>query len=47
MVGDYMPDEVLGKIKEMINFKKFGDTKTLIETDDNCQVILFLKVLRY
>ena len=32
MIDDYMPDKVLDKIKEIIGFKKFDDTKILIET---------------
>ena len=34
MVGDYMLDKVLVKIKEIIGIKKFDDTKILIDKDD-------------
>ena len=34
MVGDYMLDKVLDKIKMIIGIKKFDDTKILIEADD-------------
>ena len=34
MVGDYMLDKVLDKIKMIIGIKKFEDTKILIEADD-------------
>ena len=34
MVGDYMLDKVLVKIKEIIGVKKFDDTKILIDKDD-------------
>ena len=34
MVDDYMPEKVLHKIKEVIGIKKFGNIKTLKDTDD-------------
>ena len=35
IVDDYMLDKVLDKIKMIIGFEKFDDTKILIETGDN------------
>lgn len=34
MIGNYVLDEKLDKIKEIIDMEKFDDTKILIETDD-------------
>ena len=34
MVDEYMVDEVLHKIKEIISIEKLGDTKILINADD-------------
>ena len=34
MIGDHMLDGVLDKIKVIIDIKKFGETKILIDTDD-------------
>lgn len=34
MIGNDVLDEVLDKIKEIIDIEKFDDTKTLVETDD-------------
>ena len=34
MVHDYLLDQVLDKIKEVIGIENFGGTKILIETDD-------------
>ena len=36
MVGDYMLDKALKKVKE-INTEKFDNTKVLIDTDDKLQ----------
>ena len=33
-VDDYVLDKVLDKIKEIIDIKKFDDTKIFIDTDD-------------
>ena len=34
MVGDYMIDKILEKIKEIIGVEKFNNTKILIDRDD-------------
>ena len=34
MVGDYMLDKLLDKIKEIICIEKFDNTKILVDTDD-------------
>ena len=34
MVGDYMLDKILEKIKEIIGVEKFNNTKILIDRDD-------------
>ena len=34
VIGDHMLDGVLDKIKVIIDIKKFGETKILIDTDD-------------
>ena len=34
MINDFVLDKVLGKIKEIISVKKFGNTEILIDTDD-------------
>ena len=45
MVDNYMLDEVLDKIKETSSIEKLADTKICIDTDDNCEMMLFLKKL--
>ena len=45
MVDDYILDKIFDKNKEIIVIKKSDDTKILVETDDNCQMILLLKNL--
>ena len=39
MLGNYMLDAVLDKIKETIGIKKVDDTKNLIDTDDKLLVL--------
>ena len=34
MINDFVLDKVLGKIKEIISVKTFGNTEILIDTDD-------------
>ena len=45
MVDDYILDKIFDTNKEIIVIKKSDDTKILVETDDNCQMILLLKNL--
>ena len=43
MADDYMLDNVLGKIKDIISILKFGDTKILIDTDNKLPGDITLK----
>ena len=50
VVGDYMLDVVLDKIKQIISIEKFDNTKILIDTDDNfCHYFekIYLKNMLY
>ena len=47
MVRDYMPDKVLGKIKEIIGIEKLDDTKILIGTNDKLPDDIAFKKLFY
>ena len=40
VVDDYMLDQVLGMIKEMLGIEKFNDVKILIDMDDKLSMIL-------
>ena len=40
VVDDYMLDQVLGIIKEMLGIEKFNDAKILIDMDDKLSMIL-------
>ena len=40
MFDDYILDEVLNKIKEIVGIEKFDDTKILIDTDIDFWMIL-------
>ena len=40
VVDDYMLDQVLGMIKEMLGIEKFNDAKILIDMDDKLSMIL-------
>ena len=43
MTDDYMQDNVLDKIKEIIGMEEFDDTKILIETDGKLSDDIALK----
>ena len=45
MMGDYMLDKTIGKSKEIIDMEQFGDTKILIDTDDELPDDIFLKTV--
>ena len=45
MFDDYILDEVLNKIKDIVGIEKFDDIKILIDTDINFRMILLLKML--
>ena len=40
MVDDYLLDKGLDKIKEILGFEKFDDTKIFINTDDKLRIRL-------
>ena len=43
MVDDYMLDQTLDKIKEIISIEKFDDAKILIDTDNKLRNDITLK----
>ena len=43
MVDDYILNKVLDKIKEAAGIEMFDNTKILMDTDKNYQIILVLK----
>ena len=45
IVNDYMLDKVLDKTKETIGFRKFDNTKILIDTDDKLPDYISLEML--
>ena len=40
MVDVYLLDKALEKVKEMMDFEKFGNIKIVIDTDGKLQMIL-------
>ena len=45
MVDDYMADNVLDKIKEIIGIEKFDDTKVLMNTGNKLSDDITLKII--